>query len=249
MRPPDMSFADDHCEIRVSGRIAVVHDREQDRYFRAPIDSLPVSVRSALRVSPRRVPAGFSISAVALTVLTWTALVVTSASSSQLDGRTFAPFVAVLIPSLVLHESAHVLTLRALGRKPDRIGVKLNHGVFPAVYVRMSQTILLDRSEQAIVHVAGIASNVVSLAALLAMNELWIESPSLTVAVHLTTLLLGWNLIPILGSDGFRVLLALGRIDAARGFRHNPLWLNVLRVASMATAVCVVLHLVLTYWK
>ncbi|WP_235515435.1 hypothetical protein [Curtobacterium sp. Leaf183] len=113
----------------------------------------------------------------------------------------------------------------------------------------MSQTILLDRSEQAVVHLAGIASNVVSLAALLILNQVWIGSASLAFAVHLTTLLLGWNLIPVLGSDGFRVLLALGRIDAARGFRHNPLWLNVVRVASAATAVCVVLHLVLTSWK
>lgn len=244
-----MWFADDHCEIRVSGRIAVVHDREQDRYFRAPIDTLPAAVRSSLRTSPRRVPAGFAIGAVVLTVATWTAVAVASASRGQLDGRTLAAFVAVLVPSLALHESAHVLTLRALGRRPDRIGVKLNHGVFPAVYVRMSQTILLDRSEQAVVHLAGIASNVVSLAALLVFNERWIGSTSLTFAIHLTTLLLGWNLIPVLGSDGFRVLLALGRIDAARGFRHNPLWLNILRVASMAAAACVVLHLVLTYWK
>lgn len=244
-----MSFADDHCEIRVSGQVAVVHDRDRDRYFRTHVGGLPSSVRSALRVSTRRIPTGVTLGAVILTVLTWTAVAITSASNAPPDGRALAAFIAVLIPSLALHETAHVVTLRALGRKPDRIGFKLNHGIFPAVYVRMSQTILLDRSEQAVVHLAGIASNVVSLAALLILNQVWIGSASLAFAVHLTTLLLGWNLIPVLGSDGFRVLLAFGRIDAARGFRHNPLWLNVVRVASAATAVCVVLHLVLTSWK
>lgn len=244
-----MTFADDHCEIRVSDRVAVVHDRERDRYFRTPVGALPMSVRSALRVTTRRIPAGVALGAVVLTVLTWTAVAASSASNAPPDGAGVAAFFAVLVPSLALHETAHVMTLRLFGRKPDRMGVKLNHGIFPAVYVRMSQTILLDRSEQAVVHLAGIASNVVSLAALLIINQVWIGSAPLTFAVHVTTLLLGWNLVPVLGSDGFRVVLALGRIDAARGFRHNPLWLNVLRVASMATAVFVVLHLALTSWK
>lgn len=226
-----------------------MHDRANDRYFRAPADSLPQSVRCALRDAESRLSEAIAVTALVITVLSWAAVALISMSKAPPDGRAVLAAIVTLVLSLAVHESAHVLTLRAFGRRADRIGLKLNYWVFPAVYVRMSQTMLLGRSEQVAVHLAGIASNVLTLGGLLLVNVLWIDSASITFAVHLTTLLLGWNLLPVLGSDGFRVLLALRRTDAAQGFRNNPLWLNLLRGAGIVAAVFFVLHHLMSFWK
>ncbi|WP_420367260.1 hypothetical protein [Curtobacterium sp. L1-20] len=246
MRPRDRFFADQNCEIRVSGNEAVVHDRLRSRYLRTSAEKLPDDVRGALQERPERITLPAAAIFTATVIGGWLALLATTSIEVRPGVALITGTGFVLVASILVHEAAHVVVLRAFGKEVDHVGVKLNHWVFPALYVRMSQSIMLTRPEQVAVHLAGIAANVTTLSLVSVVNALVWSSGTVTAAVHITVVLLGWNLLPLLGSDGYRVLLAFSGTAAARRIRSNPAWLNLIHLVSVMVAAATAAHLVLT---
>lgn len=62
---------------------------------------------------------------------------------------------------ILLHEFAHYSVFRMMGRRPDKVGFKLNYYVFPAFYVRMNDCHLLARRDRYVVHAAGVFINAI----------------------------------------------------------------------------------------
>jgi putative peptide zinc metalloprotease protein len=246
LRQPDRFFADENCEIRVSGNEAVVHDRLRSRYLRTSVEKLPDDVRGALQQRPERITLPVAAILTTTVIAGWLSLLVTTSIEVRPGVALITGTGFILLASILVHEAAHVVVLRAFGKHVDHVGVKLNHWVFPALYVRMSQSIMLTRPQQVAVHLAGIAANVTTLSLVAAVNTLVWSSETVTAAVHITVVLLGWNLLPLLGSDGYRVLLAFSGKAAARRVRSNPVWLNLVHLLSVIVAAATAAHLVLT---
>ena len=141
-------------------------------------------------------------------------------------------FVPYIIFSIILHEGAHILALRGFGRRHDKVGFKLHYVILPAFYVRMSQSHLLDRYERLVVHAAGIVSNLALNLLLFTINDLWIRSANLSMALNFATVALIANALPFLNSDGYRVILALGDVPERRRFKENPQWIQVVKIVS-----------------
>lgn len=122
--------------------------------------------------------------------------------------------------------------LRLLGRRHDKVGFKLHYWILPAFYVRMNQSVLLSRNEKVVVHGAGIWINLTINALLILLNAWIIKSPDLNVALTLAIVTLAANALPVLNSDGYRVLLALADVNELKDWRRNPAWIVRIKVLS-----------------
>lgn len=250
MRPPDRSYVDDRCEVRLSLGEATIHDRATGRYYRAPVDGLPLAWRRSAEPVSTRVPTWVAPTATALTAALF--VVNLSLLPTGLGAFTAAtvPLLALYLGlSVGLHEAAHVVALRVFGRRIDGVGFKMNHWVFPAFYVRMNQSRLIGRPEQVVVHGAGAAANLAMNALLLAVNALWLGWDVLTSCAHFVFVSIAWNLVPVLGSDGYRILLAVTGTQAARSLRNNPVWLIALKIVSVGLAIVAGLRLITLVWS
>lgn len=231
----------------MSGGSTVVFDRLAGKYFRAPVEVLPSSVREAARSERSLVPpwcAWAIVATLPALVLANFLLLPRTSHPTHALGTTLA--VLYLAASVVVHEFAHFIALRAFGRRPDGFGFKLNHYVFPAFYVRMNQSLLLSRPEQVVVHASGVAVNLVTNAVVLAVNAVTVRSAALDVAAQLTFIAVVWNVVPMLNSDGYRVMLALTRTDATRRLDANPRWLIVVKAFGIVFILFVVIKTVIT---
>ncbi len=221
----------------------MIFDRVKAEYYRAPVDAVPEAIRAAARPRRSSIPpwAAWSTAGLVLVLLVLNAVLL-RASVQPLDAASGVISAGYLLVSIVLHEAAHVVALLQFGRSIDRVGFKLNHRVFPAFYVRMNQSLLLSRGEQVVVHASGALVNLSLNLAVILLNGVTIQSSALSVATSVVFIAIGWNVLPILNSDGYRVLLALTATDAARRLIANPPWLIAVKVLGVASTVLVVLR-------
>ncbi len=245
-------YADREVELLSVGGRTVVKDRAKGRVLEVATDDLPQDL--AWEPAHPHFSRTFVRVYTSVLLVSWLGCValvapaVRAAEPSQnrvLRWVLVAVFIAV---QTVLHECGHLLALRATGRRADKVGFKLNFGVFPAFYVRMNDTHLLLRTDKLVVHTAGLAVNsvlnLVVIAALLAGHV-----APMALAVALFTPGLVANSLPLLRSDGHKTLLALLGVNERRRFRDNPPLVQWLHIASWAMAVAstvVSIHLVLT---
>jgi putative peptide zinc metalloprotease protein len=247
MTATDTRFADERCEVKVSGGVAIIHDRTANRYYRMREEDLPSDIRAACAPVPAsvtmRLAATITGVVVGLVIVNW--MILDNREPFHARSAELGIAAALLVANVIAHEYAHIVALRAFGRRIDRVGFKLNYWIFPAVYVRMSQSLLLTRPEQIIVHVAGIGVNVLVTTTLFIANALWFHSDALLFAINVVFFAVCWNAVPILNSDGYRVLLAAAGTDVALGTRRNPWWINVIRLVGVIVAALTAYRLIL----
>ena len=226
-------------EVRVMGEQSIVHDQSVDRYVLADTSSLPARIRENLQ--PYRSHVGswtaWAVPGALLLLVTANVLAAmweTTGPSSPFAMLVFVPYILL---SIVIHEGAHIAALRAFGRRHDKVGFRFHYVILPAFYVRMSQSHLLDRYERLVVHAAGILTNLTINIFAYAINEFWLRSANLAMAMQFATVALVANALPFLSSDGYRVILALADIPERRRFLENPRWIRIIKVASGALVV------------
>lgn len=150
-------YNDDYYEVAINSKNAVIHDKLSNKYYGTRSTSVPAEIA---RLSQEH-SSVFSVrtslfGAASIVVLLITNMIISMRSSTVVTPHFFLWFVPYMIFSVTLHEGAHVVALRICGRKPDKIGLKMNYLIFPAFYVRMNQVLLLPVSDKVLVHIAGI---------------------------------------------------------------------------------------------
>jgi putative peptide zinc metalloprotease protein len=235
------------AEILDSGRIAVVHEKDSDRYFEVPTSRLPDTLewRSySPRVSHRAAVAYTAV----LSCLAAVAIVVfvrqNDLAVRELDGLGIAVVVGYGLIQIGLHESAHLVALHVFGRRAERIGFKMNFYVFPAFYVRMNQAHLLSRGERLVVHSAGLLVNCFLVGTVGVVS--WVcDWPLLATANWIFCAGLMSNLTPLLNADGYKVILTLSNELEARKIRNKSRLILSLRIISLG----VVMWYLWTLWQ
>lgn len=109
--------------------------------------------------------------------------------------------------NVIMHEGSHIIALEMFHKKIDKIGIKMNY-IFPSVYVRMNNAYMLTSIEKVIVHSAGIYVNVVFNSIMLVMAYIF-KANILFAVGQLFSFGIIMNTIPILNSDGYKVMLAM----------------------------------------
>lgn len=236
MRSTNLSgyrYRDSDMEVYLNGSKAVVHDLTKNKYFQVDEWDIPNAVRikfvqSASRVSMLQA----YIFTGAILCLLLGNLFASSVYSSTVSFSFLYLFVPYIVVSVILHESAHLLCLKTFGRKHDKVGFKLHYFIFPAFYVRMNQSLLLSRAEKIVIHGAGVATNLIINSILLGLNLILFKSNALAITLNLTALALAYNMLPILNSDGYRMLLAFANINEFKHLKNNPTWIRIIKIMS-----------------
>lgn len=229
-------YADSSVEIIFQNGMAVVRRLSDERYFQVKADKVPseyFELSRELKPSfPSWLPKGMVFSSLLLYVASVGVSLLPAGDLSA--GRYFLlTTVAILAPNIILHECAHLLSLRHCGRKADKVGVKLHYFILPAFYVRMNQSHLIPRSDKIVVHSSGVFASLAINLVVQVVNLVFIRSMTLHEVCGYVVYVLTFNILPILKSDGYRTLLAIMNVNEGVRMRTNPFWLTFLNVLSL----------------
>lgn len=241
------SYRDPEVEVRVTDGVAVLHDLVGDRYFEARREDLPGGVVSGLvpyRPRVGRRTGGSVLAALAVLGVVNLAFLL-SWPDPRLGSRAWAVVAGFTVMNIVLHEGAHVLALRFFGRRIDGVGFRMHYVLFPAFYVRMSQSHMLGKYEKVCVHGAGVCTNLaVNVVTILGVTVSG-GAPDLEAAVRFVAFAAMINALPVLGSDGYRVVLALTGVAERRDRARNPPWVRWAKIVGVVLVVWYGLSVVL----
>ncbi|MDT3958299.1 peptidase, partial [Staphylococcus kloosii] len=131
--------------------------------------------------------------------------------------------------------------------KINKVGFKLNFYVFPAIYVQMNEIYMISRKEKIIVHSFGLFVNFTFINLVQIINEFTVNNVSLTIAFMLFSSTMIWNLIPMLNSDGYKVLLAILYLDEYNNFIKNHWLVLSIQILGVLIALNTLIHWI-KYW-
>jgi len=236
---PRLRYVDEITEVVITDNIAVVHDKTEDKYFQMDRTKLPDRILNEALPTVSQVAAPFTFGflwiGVALLVLNVGYSLISSPEPTAMFFVWFVPYILI---SVIIHERAHLVALRIFGRKHDKVGFKMHYIILPAFFVQMNQSVLLARNEKIVVHAAGIWVNLFVIGCLIMLNAILIGSDDLGVALTFAVVTLSYNAVPVLNSDGYRVLLALADVNELKERKRNPRWIRRIKTTSWILVVC-----------
>lgn len=161
--------------------------------------------------------------------------------------QTFIPATAgYMLVFITLHELGHYVACRCFGRKPERIGFKLNY-VFPAIYIRMNEVYFLDKIEKLYVHSAGLMCSLLINSTLFIIAYFKGATLWLCVAAY-TCLDIFMNMIPLLNSDGYKILITLLNVNEKKNIKYSSKVIILFRIANYVIASVYTIWFVKNYF-
>ncbi len=243
-------YEDEKYEVIVQKNV-FIKDKVSGDFYKNGLNSLTDEQLSCFKIYKERVSSKFFYLFLSFTafmfILNYIHLIkLQNELSSVFYGwKMWIIIVIYFILNIVLHELGHIYSLKFFGKNFDKFGLKLNFYVFPAFYVQLNETYMLSRNEKIIVHLFGLFINYFVINTLEIINQFTISSESLTMAFMLFSSTLLWNLVPILNSDGYKILLAFLSIDEYSRFKTNHWLVLTIQIIGISLAVNSVVHWIL----
>ncbi|MDK8642670.1 peptidase [Niallia taxi] len=231
-----LQYEDEDYKILVQENV-FIKDKKSGEYYKNSLDSLTNEQLSKFKIYKERVSLKFFylffFFTAVMVIGNYIYLIKLQNELSSIIHNLKAWIIIGIyfLVNIVLHEMGHIYSLRFFGKNYDRLGFKLNFYVFPAFYVQLNETYILSRNEKIIVHLFGLFINYLGINILEIVNHFTISSEALTLAFMFFSSTLIWNVIPILNSDGYKVLLAFLNLDEYSSFKTNH-WI-VLSIQSI----------------
>lgn len=113
----------------------------------------------------------------------------------------------------------------------------MNFYVFPSFYVQLNDIYMLSKKEKLIVHSAGIYINLFIILTFQIINTLFLKMDMLSVSYIFFFLALLWNVIPVLNSDGYKILLTLLNKDEFENSKKNHLIIKIIQIIGVLLAI------------
>lgn len=172
-------------------------------------------------------------------------------ASERLNGGGGLVLAATLVVSnLLIHEAGHVLALRWCGRRPDKVGFKMNYWVMPAFFVRINQVSLLPRRERLLCHSAGLFANLIAVNLVVLCQEVLGLGEEGRYGTALVMIFVATNLLPLWNADGQRTLLACFDLEEVEGWSDAPKPILVLRIVSLGVLAYIIIFVVVSFlWR
>lgn len=150
--------------------------------------------------------------------------------------------------NVFFHELGHIISLKYFDKKIDKVGFKLNYFIFPSFYVQMNETYMLSRIDKIIVHSFGLFVNYTTINLIQLLNVLFINSNALTISYVLFSSTMIWNLVPILNSDGYKIMLAALCLDEYKNYTKNHWIILIFQLIGVTIALNTLVHWII-YWS
>jgi putative peptide zinc metalloprotease protein len=245
-------FEDNEYEIFIQNNV-FIKDKVTGEYYKRSIDSLTDEQLSYFQIYKEKVSPRifffFLCFTASMFVLNYTYLTrLQSELSPIIHGwNMWVIIVIYFLVNIVLHEMGHILSLKFFGKNFNKIGFKLNFYVFPAFYVQMNDTYMLSRNEKIVVHLFGLFINYFVINTIEIVNISIIDSESLSKAFMFFSATLLWNFVPILNSDGYKILLAFLGLDEYKYFKTNHWIVRIIQIIGISIALNTVVHWILYF--
>lgn len=144
--------------------------------------------------------------------------------------------------NVIVHEGAHIISLKLFNKKIDKIGIKMNY-IFPSVYVRMNDVYMLTRTEKIIVHSAGIYANLLLNSIIMLMAHVF-SIDILFIAGQLFIFGIIMNTVPVLNSDGYKVMLAIFMSNEKKDKVSNSIFIKLVGYINVLLAFFYLIKLI-----
>lgn len=151
------------------------------------------------------------------------------------------------LSNIIIHELGHIYSLKFFGRKFDKVGFRFNFYVFPAFYVQMNETYMLSRRDKIFVHSFGLFLNLLIINFIEFINIIIFNNHNLTLAFMFFSTTVLWNIVPILNSDGYKILLSILHLDEYKKHTTNHWLVLILQLIGLLMAVNAILNWIF-YW-
>lgn len=149
--------------------------------------------------------------------------------------------------NIIIHELSHILSLKIFNRKIDKFGFKFNY-IFPSFYVRMNDVHMLSRNEKVLVHSAGLYVNMlfnvifIFIAYKLKLNNLLIVCQLFIFGIFM-------NSVPILNSDGYKMMLSIFMYNEKKEKIYNSNIIKFLSFINVLVALAYLIKIALNFFK
>lgn len=145
-----------------------------------------------------------------------------------------------LLVFIVFHELGHIVYFKYFGKKIDSIGFKFNY-IFPSVFVRMNDTYLLSKKEKIIVHLGGLLFSLVMNNLIFGLGIIFNSGILIFLAKYMSIDIV-MNSIPMMNSDGYKVILAIKGVVEKKIFVENNDFIKRIKIINILFVI------VYTFW-
>lgn len=128
-------------------------------------------------------------------------------------------FLLYLVFFIFIHELGHITCFKIFKGHIDKLGFKFNY-IFPSFFVRMNEVHLLNKYEALLVHTGGLLFSLILNNLLYFISSYFHYSIGIAISQYFSFDIL-WNSIPILNSDGYKILLTIFSIEEKKKIAHN----------------------------
>lgn len=139
--------------------------------------------------------------------------------------------------NIFMHEIGHIKSINFFGRRHNKVGFKMNYYVFPSMYVQLNDIYLISKNEKLIVHSAGIFINLITILVIQIINLFFINSLALSFSYVIFSIALAWNMVPVLNSDGYKILITLLNQDELENKKKNHWLIKVIQIIGVLLAI------------
>lgn len=188
----------------------------------------------------------YVISFILLLVLNIIFYIFSNAKINFNNGKFIFVLIIYVFINILLHESSHIISLMVLKRKIDKIGFKFNY-VFPAFYVRMNDVYMLTRKEKIFVHSSGLYINLLVNSILIYISY-YLKINVLLIACQFFVFGIIMNTIPILNSDGYKVLLSIFMYNEKKEKIDNSIYIKIFGYLNLGLAGIYLVKLILDFF-
>lgn len=239
------TYNDDRYEIFCENNRYIVKDKNAGKYYRLNEDEFRVLDIDLVTRSEGISSFNFYTFLVVLFVLEVLNIYISLFRlDSDLPNIGEVEFIYLLIFYLpifiVVHEYGHIFFFRAFGRKIDKIGFKFNY-IFPSFFVRMNDTYLLTKKEKIIVHSGGVLFSLLINSFLFLIGKFFENILFIYLAKYMAVDIIV-NSIPMMNSDGYKVVLAIKGIEETKYFTENS------KLVKMVKLINLLFVLIYTIW-
>lgn len=234
-------FENEEYEIFVEKEV-FIKDKKEANFYKTSITKLDSGLKSQLReynsiLSTRK----FIVLSFFLFLLllsnTYLVYLYKKPSLFEQNISNYSFFIIYLFFNIFVHELGHIKSMNLFGRSHNRVGFKMNYYVFPCVYVQLNEIYMLSKREKLFVHSAGIFINLFITLVVEILNILFFHSLVLSFSYTFFLFALLWNMVPILNSDGYKILITLLNKDELENSKKNHWLIKIIQVIGVLAAI------------
>ncbi len=150
----------------------------------------------------------------------------------EIDEIDFIYSLCIYLPMfIILHELGHISFFHLFDKKIDKVGFKFNY-IFPSFFVRMNDTYLLSKKERLIVHSGGMMFSLL-INTFVFLLGVMLNNVLLVYLAKYMSIDIMFNSLPMMNSDGYKVILSLKGMEEKKNFEENRRLIQIIKVVNI----------------